>query len=242
MIEFYGKTARKEILNWFKELDEEIGTSLASRYEKWLSIMDATKVNYRREVPTGIPDCEHFLVDNRDYESWMNEDLYSTPPYNTLYLSRMALAEYDCGIAYYFNHRREFNDRLRKIEEDDAIDPADRYAGKKNPYNDIHIPFSSENQTAQMITDAKFINTAKKLRHKQILYDRIIVYVAVRTLGVKAKPVIDSVIYQSSKYYEGLDELKDLVTTELKKLEVEYCKREGLDWTDKTPSRLTIYR
>lgn len=236
MEDFFDKKRRASIKRQFSKLDIAVGTNLSKRYEEWLSIMDAAHANYRREAPEGLSDCVSYLIKKSDIEKWIaTEDLYSVRPDYRYYYRKEALAEYDCGIAYYFTHRFEFKSNIIRCENILAIDPADRFAGTKNSYEDIHIPFSPELQTARMVVDAKLPHNTERLRHKAVVYDKIICYVAIQTLGLEAMPLINEVIFDKRSKYGDLTEVKKVVESALKKIEIEQCKRKGIEWTDKKP-------
>lgn len=236
MDEYFNRKYRARITGVFARLDEAVGTDFVKRYNEWLSIMEAAQVNYRKEIPAGISDCVSYLVKKSDIEKWIaTEDLYAERPDYRFYYKKEDLAEYNCGLAYYFTHKNEVISRIRKSEEFLNMDPADKYAPTKNPYENIHIPFSPELQTARMIVDAKLpVNTAM-LRHKAIVYDKISVCVSIQTLGIEAIPVIDDRIFDEQQGKAELTEQIKLVESALKKIEIEQCRRRGIEWTDKKP-------
>lgn len=232
MEEFFHRANRNKIKSLFMRLDNATGTELTKRYTEWLSIMDAAQVSYRKDIPAGINDCVSYLVKKSDIEEWIEtEDLYAPRPYRQLCRTNEDLADYDCGIAYYFKYRIEVKSRIRKIQEHLDTDPGDRYAGTKNPYEDIHIPFSPELQTARMVIDAKLPVTLDKLRHKMNVYDRIITCVAIQTLGLESAPVLDEFLFDQLKG-KDLSQVKRIIEGALKKLEHEQCTRRGIEWKE----------
>jgi hypothetical protein len=233
---FYWPANRERIASIFGRLDIATGTNLATRYREWLEIMDATHASYRREVPKGISDCVSYLVKKSDVERWLEtEDLYAERPDYKLYRSQEDLAEYNCGIAYYFTRRSEVKSIIRRSDKILNTAPEDRFAGTKNPYEHLHIEFSPERQTARMVVDAKLPQNTEMLRHKMSIYDRIIVSVAIQTLGMEAMPVLDEVLFEKYDSKGNLQDVKKLVENALKHLEHEQCQRRGIEWTDKRP-------
>lgn len=232
MDEFLRKPNRSKLDLIFKELDKATGTKLAKRYQEWLGIMDAAHVSYRREIPAGISDCVNFLVKREDIEEWLDaEDLYSPAPPNRYIIHNEDLADYDCGIAYFFQHKNEVKSRIKRLENILNTDPGDRYAGSKNPYDDVHIEFSPERQTARMVVDAKLPVTLEKLRHKRIVYNRIITYVTVQSLGLDAMKVLDEFLFDT-QCGKDISQIKKIVEGKLKWLEHEQCSRRGIEWKE----------
>lgn len=235
-MDFYRLTNRDKIANIFNRLDVATGTELARRYREWLSIMDAAHVSSRREIPAGISDCVSYLVKKSDMEQWIDtEELYAERPDHKLYISKEDLAEYNCGIAYYFKHRGEVKSIVRRSERIIETDPADRFAGTKNPYEHGHTEFSPERQTARMVVDAMLPQNTERLKHKMSVYDRIIVNVAIQTLSMEAIPVLDEVLFDQYNGKNDQTETKKIVESALKRIEHEQCMRRGIEWTDKRP-------
>lgn len=235
MDDFFRSTNRDKISKIFTKLDNETGTELAKRYEQWLAIMDATHSNSRRDIPEGISDCVSYLVRKSDLERWIDtENLYAERPDHRDYRdgNAEALADYDCSVSYYFGHRDEFKHRIIQIQRILDTDPADRYAGRKNPYDDVHIEFTPEKQTARMVVDAMLPQTLKKLKHKAIVYDRIITSVAVSTVGLDSIPVLNQFLFGQYNFKSNTKDTQTRIDNVLKELEREQCSRRHITWTD----------
>lgn len=240
MDKFYHERYRKAIKSWFFRIDETAGTHLQQRYDEWLKIMDAAigkrnKSNGIKRViiPAGLPSCTEYLVKKNDFEKWLaTEELYAPRPDYRLYRKPDALAEYNFGLSYYFMKKSEIKSRLRQINEILNTPPEDRFAPTKDPYAGIHIPFSPETQTARMLIDAMLNENAKRIRHKIAVYDEIIAMVAIKTLGLDAKPVLEKALFE--KYvFDSDPELDKMVEYALKNLEKEWCDKREILWTDK---------
>lgn len=239
MDEFYSKPNQKKIKSWLMKIDLEAGTQLETRYQEWLKIMDAVYGGVttpgRRTVPAGISDCISYLVKKNDIDKWVAaEELFVPRPDYRMYRKKAPLAEYNCGLSYYFRHKSEVKSRIRQIRLILDTPPEDRFAPTRDPYEGAPTPFSPENQTAKMVEDAMLNENAKRLQHKVYLYDGIIAMIAIKTLGLEAEPVIDKAIFE--QYREDLDpEVEKMVEYALKQLEMEWCKKHKVKWTDEKP-------
>lgn len=255
MEETLHKKKRSLIKLWLHELDLVINTNLMERYEEWLTIMDSTHHNYRRPIPPGLADFGDYLCKKSDIEKWIaTEDLVSIdkdrydedqklvavrPDYK-YYAKSSDWADYDCSISYYFRHKKTVNSIILRSLNVLATDPADRYAGHKNPYDHIRIEFTPEHQTAGMVADALLFQNTERLKHKANVYDRIIVSIAIKVLQLEAKPIIDELLLDTtpkSLTVERREELKSAVEKVLKEMEKRQCEARGIEWTDQIPER-----
>lgn len=229
---------RKSVRYWLLTLEDICGLPLTERYDQWLALCEMTGEGKRRSsggvLPAGISSAKDFIIKQSDIDEILRDvDLYAPRPDYRTYISRKDLTLYDCGVAYYLSNRPEVNSKIRRIKFQLDRDPSDRYTPEPNP-GASHVDYDSSKSTDQMLTIAFLDKTYNKLVQKKFDYDRVVVAVAIKTLGIAAQPIIDARICgQYIANYKAEDEQK--VREALEQLEYQQCEARGEVWSNQKP-------
>lgn len=232
---FFHYNYRNLIRMWLLSLEDRCDLPLVERYEQWLKLSDMTRrtngVSNRNSLPAGISEAKDFIVKQTDIDKFVRDmDLYAPRPDYRPYIGRKNLTLYDCGVAYYLTHRSEVYSIIKRIKFQLDKDPTDRYTPEPNPGMG-HVDYDSSKSTDQMLTIAFLDKTHNKLIKKRHDYDEVVIAIAIKTLGLAARPLLDTAIFgQYTSNYSTEDEQK--VREALEALEYNQCEERGETWSN----------